>query len=112
MSVKRQGRCSRSPKLYSPADFKVFPLSLPGHLAQLVHHERRANLTKHKWTAKIGEREANASAARQRTPHLHHWNQRDQLAAPRTAEIDRFVAIGLGQHPGPSRAVRESVFGM
>src|SRR5271166_1321628 len=112
MPVERQGRCSRTRKRFSPADFKVFPLSLPSHLGQLVNGGRRTAFTKHQWTAKIGKREANAPAARQQTAYLHHWNQRDQLAALRTLEIDRFVAIGLGQHFGPSSAVRESVVGM
>src|SRR5271166_966118 len=112
MPVERQGRCSRTRKRFSPADFKVFPLSLPSHLGQLVNGGRRTAFTKHQWTAKISKRETNAPAARHNTAHLHHWNQRHQFAALRTAEINRFVAIGLGQDLGPSGAVKETALGM
>src|SRR6516165_10527544 len=99
--MKLQGWCSRSFSRRSPADFKEFPLSFPGHLGQLLNRGSPGTLDKQKWTTKIREREANASSARQKARHLHYWNQSDQLATPETAEINRFMAICFAQHFRP-----------
>src|SRR4051812_15820108 len=112
MPVKGDSGCGPHLKRCPPANFKVFPPSLPGQLGQLLHDERPAALTKLERSAKIAERETNTPAARQRTPHVHHWDECHRFAALRTAHIDRLMAIGLAQYLGPSGGVKKVVVGM
>ena len=106
VSVEGTGRLvSISVGLAAP-DLKVFPVSLSRQLGKFLHLNSGLIFIEYERVAKVAERKANSPPARKGATHLHEWQQRRSLAAPKEMEVEGFMTVTLDENGCQGCAVK------
>ena len=92
----------------SAPDLKVFPVSLSRQLGKFLHSNSGLIFIEYERVAKVAKRKANSPPARKSAAHLHEWQQRQSLAAPKEMEVEGFMTVTLDENLGPGCAVKGS----